>query len=647
MQVIVEHLNAPPFDKNLLLFDLDMMDAAQLVQLLSDVLRHVDERLDVSAVPGGAEAYGEVAGTFLVKALRFRVPDPHALVEQLQAGDKAAVFAALAHVLPKLPQMKRRAYLARFLLPVEIPGEFAMEPELQAHLLELQRAQEAFKGLHKQADALRQDARLARVPQLRQDTATLAKEKSQLESRIRARQDEMRPMPPALEELLGVLRKLRLAQERSQALAARRIEQVDALEQTERRFAEAEAQRAKVARRKGASPSELFANLERELEAQLRLRDGVDRELSAARERERAVVEQLYEPAKSAEDVARKEETVSALSAALEDVNAQLSDKLDASGSTQLVAFHRQMTGVRRRLHELEDERRGLLQRRATLERQVSAAAPKDARTSGVTKVQLESVAARSREKLPRYKELRAEEARLNRETVVLQRSVHILGAKCPEHAQRIAETARKRAMESRAAALGGREAADGDEQDMDLLAGDVQRLEVAIMETREALKPGAERLRLLRQEHSKVASAHQEARQAYDSVAVSHELRIRDAEASSRGLEAECLRDEQAYFTILHEKSIAEAELARVRQEERWREGHGRLLPDFVTFVDLYENKLGQQEAFLKELRRRRKELQDIEGPATEQRAHFASLHELLQCKQSSARPPSGERAL
>ena len=39
-------------------------------------------------------------------------------------GDRTSIYSILAYVLAKLPQLKKRAYVAKYLMAVEVPPEF-------------------------------------------------------------------------------------------------------------------------------------------------------------------------------------------------------------------------------------------------------------------------------------------------------------------------------------------------------------------------------------------------------------------------------------------------------------------------------------------------------------------------------------------
>jgi hypothetical protein len=57
---------------------------------------------------------------------------------------------------------------------------------------------------------------------------------------------------------------------------------------------------------------------------------------------------------------------------------------------------------------------------------------------------------------------------------------------------------------------------------------------------------------------------------------------------------------------------SIADTHLEKVRLEEKYEKGEGRLLPNFKSFRELYMNKIQSQENMAKEMRKQQKEMKE-----------------------------------
>ncbi len=61
------------------------------------------------------------SSTFLYRS-KFR----HGLVQ----GDKPVIYPILQWLLEKLPDLKKRAYVARYLVKIDVPAEILVEPEV-------------------------------------------------------------------------------------------------------------------------------------------------------------------------------------------------------------------------------------------------------------------------------------------------------------------------------------------------------------------------------------------------------------------------------------------------------------------------------------------------------------------------------------
>jgi intraflagellar transport protein 81 len=58
----------------------------------------------------------------------------------------------LTYLLARLPQLKKRAYVARYLVPLEVPPEFAHDETVAEMLAQYRELQLEFKETHKMAD---------------------------------------------------------------------------------------------------------------------------------------------------------------------------------------------------------------------------------------------------------------------------------------------------------------------------------------------------------------------------------------------------------------------------------------------------------------------------------------------------------------
>ena len=74
--------------------------------------------------------------------------------------------------------------------------------------------------------------------------------------------------------------------------------------------------------------------------------------------------------------------------------------------------------------------------------------------------------------------------------------------------------------------------------------------------------------------------------------------------------------------------------DLERTRMEDKFSRNDGRLLPDFKTFSELYQNKISQQQSLSQALRKHQNALKENAPQDGVQRAMFDDLRRLLDTK-------------
>jgi hypothetical protein len=129
--------------------------------------------------------------------------------------------------------------------------------------------------------------------------------------------------------------------------------------------------------------------------------------------------------------------------------------------------------------------------------------------------------------------------------------------------------------------------------------------------------------------------------------VAVGLEVERQAAEADADRAQAEALQEESNYHYFQNLTAIAEAAVARVRNEEKWQQGQGHLLPNFRTYADLYKDKEARQKALKEQLQKQKASIAANEPEAMEQRKLFLDLSKLLAAKVCNTLGPLGLRGV
>jgi intraflagellar transport protein 81 len=181
---IVEGLKKPPFNKRLSLVTFDQHTPAELLALLNSVLVYLDDKQHtVDLLEETEERRGQRIAQFLNL---MKYPNMGANTEQFMAGlasgKQAVVYPVLSWLLTELDKLKKRAYLARFLIPIEVPQEFFQAPEVKDTHAAYKALQKRFTASHKKVEQFRENKRAP--SELKDEIQQLEVERGQLKEKI-------------------------------------------------------------------------------------------------------------------------------------------------------------------------------------------------------------------------------------------------------------------------------------------------------------------------------------------------------------------------------------------------------------------------------------------------------------------------------
>jgi intraflagellar transport protein 81 len=84
------------------------------------------------------------------------------LFRQFQAGvvkgDRKVIYPVLYYLLQRLPELQKRAYLAKYLVPLHIPEEMLADEDMKNLFQEYKDSQAEFQVSHQQLEEVQKDA---------------------------------------------------------------------------------------------------------------------------------------------------------------------------------------------------------------------------------------------------------------------------------------------------------------------------------------------------------------------------------------------------------------------------------------------------------------------------------------------------------
>lgn len=660
IKFIVEHLNQKPFNRDLTLVSFDELSPFELLQLLNDVLEYLDPQLHKVDLREESQAKeGATANRMMdfLRILKFKVPQNNAerFKIALGNGDRSAVYHVLHYLLSRLEPLKTRAYLARFLVNVEIPSAFLHDEAIQDVYQHYKQLQREFKETHKAVESLRHNT--MQPGELKREIAQLEEEKGQLIEKINNLKRKTEDMP-GFKELYDVTSALRREQEDETKLLDQGREQQASLEMCQRKLEELRRRYEELsASQRDDDPDELLSRMEREVQEQHDLlEEKIPGELQEAYDRLGDVERGLSEPIKTQSDVDEVEARVLKTRREIDSLQEQVDRSRRLSGSDDKLKMFRQQGAMiqkklqqkTRELEEVLDDVQRLDKELADKERALAGMAG----SQSMRKSDFRQYASELRQKTQEYKRKKQELSALRAETVILARTETILRSRGENVEEFLKALERGKGVEG--AAQMEQELEDVSKKAADLnknkkmtleeISEIVRQLKDTLAKRKQKLTPQIEKLRSVREKFKNLEHDYLDKKALYDNTAVGLESERIKLENECNALQGECIREESRFHYLHCLTDIANVQLNRVQDELAFQRGEGRLLRDFKAYKDLYHHKIQQQEQLSKELRKKQRNLKENAPVNTEQRQMFVDLKRLLQLKarvaQQSQRP-------
>ena len=200
---IVERLNMPPFSKGYAtMADLDSQSSLELLETTCEIVVEID--------PDQASIFQEQTENKVHRVIQFLLVMKFNIPEEqmddfhnlLLSGDTEILHTVMHWCLQRLEHLKKRAYLAKYLMPLDVPPEFLNEDLIIELSQSLKEMQIDFKEVQKAVDQLRGTG--TRPAELKAEISQLEQERTQLQAKIQRMKKEAKNEGSNFEEMLKV-----------------------------------------------------------------------------------------------------------------------------------------------------------------------------------------------------------------------------------------------------------------------------------------------------------------------------------------------------------------------------------------------------------------------------------------------------------
>ncbi|XP_026125330.1 intraflagellar transport protein 81 homolog isoform X1 [Carassius auratus] len=645
LKLIVEQLNREPFKKNFNLITFDSLEPMQLLQTLNDVLAEIDPKQAIDIREEMPEQTAKRMFT-LLGMLKYKPPGGMSEVSSfrqgLVIGSKPVVHPILHWLLQRIPELKKRAYLARFLVKLEIPAEFLQDDIIAETFHQYEELVGGFKTIHKECEQMKSSG--FSTSEIRRDIVAMEEEKDQLIKRVERLKKRVEAVSNH-QRMLELARQLRVEKEREESLAHQKQEQKNQLFQAEQRLQRCQIQLRDLQQAAAdEKPESLMKRLEEDIKFNSYM---VSEKLPRELENTRKVVQYLQkvasEPALGQAELRELEDKIREINTEINHLiekrmmrNDPMDDKLSLFRQQAAIIVRKKET----KLEELQEAREEL----AAVERELNMKSSQARERGGAELIrgdEFKRYVAKMRGKSSTYKKKRQEIAELKVEYGVLQRTQEILRERHTAGQQQLESLEAQRGISGYSDTQEELERVSAIKSELDEMKGRtlddmsemVKKLNSVIAEKKSALSPLIKDLRALRQEHAELAPEFEQKKAQYDTCAAGLESNRSKLEQEVRVLREETAQEESQYHHINCMREITESQIERAADQSKIYQSMD-LQVRRTALREKYIANTAEQESLGKVLRQQVKQVRENQEPNMRQMKMWKDLETLLECK-------------
>uniref|UniRef100_A0A8D2LJP1 Intraflagellar transport protein 81 homolog n=1 Tax=Varanus komodoensis TaxID=61221 RepID=A0A8D2LJP1_VARKO len=512
LKFIVEKLNKEPFKKNFNLITFDSLESMQLLQLLNDVLGEIDPK---HVVDIREELPEQTAKRMLslLGILKYKPPggtsDLSTFRQGLVTGSKPVIHPVLHWLLQRTNDLKKRAYLARFLIKVEVPAEFLQDDTVSDTNRQYEELMEAFKNLHKECEQLKTSG--FSTAEIRRDITAMEEEKDQLMKRVERLKKRVETVQNH-QRMLETARQLRVEKEREESLAQQKQEQKNQLFHAEQRLQRVQLQLKDMRHAAlDSKPESLMKRLEEETKFNTYLvSEKFPRELESKKQSLYFLQKVVAEPAMSQSDITELETKI-------KEVNAQINQLIEKRMmkyepiDSKFSMYRQQASIISRKKAAKAEELQDAKEELSNLERQMLQKSSQAQELNGAEVLkgdEFKRYVNKLRSKNTLYKKKRLEIAEITAEFGILQRTEELLTQRHEDIQQQLQTIEDKKGISGYSYTQEELERVSAVKSEMDEMKGRtlenmsemVKKLNAMVADKKSSLAPIIKDLRQLRQ---------------------------------------------------------------------------------------------------------------------------------------------------
>uniref|UniRef100_A0A2I3GQ00 Intraflagellar transport protein 81 homolog n=1 Tax=Nomascus leucogenys TaxID=61853 RepID=A0A2I3GQ00_NOMLE len=645
IKFIVDSLNKEPFRKNYNLITFDSLEPVQLLQVLSDVLAEIDPKQLVDIREEMPEQTAKRMLS-LLGILKYKpsgnATDMSTFRQGLVIGSKPVIYPVLHWLLQRTNELKKRAYLARFLIKLEVPSEFLQDETVADTNKQCEELMEAFKTLHKEYEQLKTSG--FSTAEIRKDISAMEEENDQLIKRVEHLKKRVETAQNH-QWMLKIARQLRVEKETEEYLAQQKQEQKNQLFHAVQRLQRVQNQLKSMCQAAAdAKPESLMKRLEEEIKFNLYMvTEKFPKELENKKKELHFLQKVVSEPAMGHSDLLELESKINEINT---EINQLVEKKMMRNEPIEgkLLLYRQQASIISRKKEAKAEELQEAKEKLANLEREASVKRNQTREFDGTEVLkgdEFKQYVNKLRSKSTVFKKKHHIIAELKAEFGLLQRTEELLKQHHENIQQQLQTMEEKKSISGYSYTQEELERISALKSEVDEMKGRtlddmsemVKKLNSLVSEKKSALASVIKELRWLRQKCEELTQECDEKKSQYDSCAAGLESNRSKLEQEVRRLREECVQEESRYhYTNCMIKNL-EVQLRRATDEMKAYISSDQQ-EKRKAIREQYTKNIAEQENLGKKLREKQKFVRESHGPNMKQAKMWRDLEQLMECK-------------
>ncbi|KAG2375064.1 hypothetical protein C9374_010068 [Naegleria lovaniensis] len=647
VQVLNKHLKM-----NLTLVSFDELSSSKpsrLLDLLNNLIGYLSSDYKGDLNKEAPEQTFQRVMHFLVVILGFkhlRQENQNELASGVMNGDRKTLYPIIFSICQKIEDMKKRVYLAKYMVEIKVPDEFLMDQEVSNVYQQYKQLIQNFKTTHQQTSTLRESTQ--DPEEIKQRIFKMEREKEQLKVKNEELTKKIRELTNDSESFIDLTSKLNKEQDERFSLEKSQQDQLHKLRESEDRLAQVQKLLAETERDIGSGDVDsLIENLE---DVVTKLREETQSKLPTEIGEKQYKIDILKKVSNMSSmtdallsvdsDIRRLKEEITTLQDELSQKTENQQNKDDNRLTSMVKVVQKKKQDMEKRLHTNQKE---LSKVQAKIKKVEDDLKQFDGQKIP-TAEEFEQLRQEVMQKANIAKKMKAELGELKKENLVLRRTEEILKSKD----EKVEQFLRK--LEQEKGIQGFRQVqkeiidASQTKNEIDKEKGEtleeiskiVQELNEKINAQKERLKQPVKQLKILREEHQTVENEYNDKKAVYDNIKLGQESEVTKLRSDIKELQEEIERQQSLYYLLQSQGTINNAMRKRIDDEKDFLDPKSgkKFSLEYQSYTSFLKGRIEKLEQLSKELREKQKYIKETHDPNMKQIEQFTNLRKLLELK-------------